>query len=221
MGFQIASQKQSSRLFFFALSLGTFLAFGFQPLCLSLAEALEHTESQPFIFLGLSFLFFISLPSPPTPKPNYFSTKQLIRLSILPLLISMGFGAFKSPLEIGNPHLLKKTLLWSWILVPIAEELLFRGWMVNLFDRWLGSAYSSWEPFFPISLWASALSFSVWHLQNLFSYPPSVVLFQVLYTFFVGIWLGVIQWQTRKLKYAILGHFLLNFAADWKLLFML
>jgi len=226
MSFQIADRKQVLGCIFLSLALGAVLAIGFQPTanegmqwvlsflnCQSsgLCILLEKTA-----FPLLALFFFISLPQPLYPHPSPQSTKRLWTLSILPILIASLYGSFKSiPLENW------KEAYWTWLAIPVGEEFLFRGWLTALLNRIYRGKLGGATPLFPLSLWGSSLAFAVWHLQNGFSAPLAPVLFQVFYTFFAGIWLGFLRWNTGKVWPCVLAHFLINFAAEWKLWFVI
>ncbi|NBX93578.1 MAG: CPBP family intramembrane metalloprotease, partial [Proteobacteria bacterium] len=99
--------------------------------------------------------------------------------------------------------------------------LLFRGWLTSIGFRLQKSRLAGMGPFFPIWLWGTSLAFSVWHLQNVGSSSPGQLVLQLVFTFFAGIWLGVIRWNTGRIWPCIIAHFFINFAADWKLWFVI
>lgn len=236
MGFQFIRGKGVFWILFLCGLLGALLAFSFIPFSRALVSgALDLTSlktalSSPALsfflnigFVLMAFFLAISLPAQSCSVPAPYSGRRLFQLSILPILISMGFGWSKGASFLNLPFnaFPFKEAFWAWVLVPVGEELLFRGWLTRLLDRLFPESFIPLSPFFPVSLWGSAIAFSFWHLQNL---DPSSYLFlilQLFYAFMVGIWLGFIRWQTQKIWPCIVAHSLLNFAADWKLLFML
>jgi len=221
MPFQIANRKQTLGICLLAPLLGGILAFGFQPLASQILQGLGLELTPSYLFLGLAFLFGSSLSDPSAPRTITLPRPRLLMLCILPWLISFAFGAFKSPPPLVDSSFFKEKLLWAWVIAPVAEEWLFRGWVMAFLNRWTRSAFLPLEPFYPLSLWGSALAFSFWHLQNISSLPFPLLVFQLAYTFFVGIWLGFIKWQTGKISLVIFAHVILNFAADWKVWFVL
>ncbi|NBX75483.1 MAG: CPBP family intramembrane metalloprotease [Proteobacteria bacterium] len=222
MPFQIANQKQIVFALLLSGFLGCFLAYGFVPVSYRLFSGILGPMSQlGFPFLAL--LFYFSLPDLPCPVFSPPSTKRLLTLCVLPVLISAAFGATKNvPLEFSSSsRLLWNQVAWAWILGPWGEELLFRGWLNSLLNRLNKNTFLSTAPLYPLSVWGTAIAFSLWHIQN---YEPGqlpFLIFQLAYTFFVGIWLGFLKWQTGKLWPCVLAHLILNLAADWKLWFML
>ena len=121
----------------------------------------------------------------------------------------------------GSDFQWRNLVIWAWIIVPIGEEFLFRGWLLDLFQRVFRNIFAPSLPFLPLSVWGQAIAFSLWHIQNLGQTSPYLVGLQLFYTFFVGIWLGLLRWQTGSLFVAILAHCLLNMLADWKLWFVI
>jgi membrane protease YdiL (CAAX protease family) len=80
------------------------------------------------------------------------------------------------------------------VAAPLAEELVFRGLVLNVFAQHLG---------LPLALTLSALLFGASHMA------PSMI----LPITFLGIVLGVVVWSTGSLTAAWLGHGLFNLAA--------
>lgn len=225
MAFQIADRKQVQGCIFLSLALGALLAVGFQPTGNQWMEwILSFLNCQSAWFCNLlektafpllALFFYFSLPQPIYPHPSPLSAKRLCTLSILPVLIAGLFGKFKS-ISLGN----WEEAYWTWLAIPLGEELLFRGWLTSVLNRVFRDKLGGATPLFPLSLWGSSIAFAIWHIQNGFSAPLSPVLFQVFYTFFAGIWLGFLRWNTGKVWPCVLAHFLINFAADWKLWFV-
>jgi membrane protease YdiL (CAAX protease family) len=222
MSFQIANKRQVGLSLTLSLFLGWFLTSGF----VSLSYRLFSWVLGPMNQLGfplLALIFFVSLPDLPCPVFSRLSTKRLLTLCVLPIVISAGFGATKNvPLEFSSSsNLLWKQVTWAWLIGPLGEELLFRGWLTSLLNRLNKNTFLAIAPLVPLSLWGSAIAFSLWHIQNYEQGQLPFLIFQLGYTFFVGIWLGVVKWHTGKLWPCFLAHLLLNLAADWKLWFML
>lgn len=87
-----------------------------------------------------------------------------------------------------------------FIVTPIAEELLFRGWMYGQVQKWqLGS---------PIVI--SAILFGLHHLQY-FSYGLSgFAIFQVMYTIALGLLFGKMRQLSGSIYLGILIHIIIN-----------
>ncbi len=80
------------------------------------------------------------------------------------------------------------------LVAPIFEELFFRGIILNSLER----RYSG-----RIALIFSSILFSVYHL----------VPYQMIYAFFIGIFLGWIYKKSGSLKLSIFCHFVMNFSS--------
>lgn len=222
MRFQIANLGQTLFAFGLSLVLGAVLAYGFIPVSYRFFDSLSLSAIKELAFPLLAFIFYLSLRDSPGYNPSPYSTKRLLTLCVFPLIISLAFGATKNLNGVlQDPFFSWKPLLWTWVIIPVGEELLFRGWLTSVLNRLNRNIFPAFTPLYPLSLWGSSLAFSIWHLQNFESMGSGFLLFQVLYTFVVGIWLGLLKWQTGRIWPCVLAHALLNFAADWKLLFML
>lgn len=231
MTFQFASRHQTFILTLFAVVLGLSLAIGFQPASVQLGKWVLSAMGSPdspvraLLELGffpvLSLFFYLSLPSIPFSRPYWISRNRLILMSLLPFIISFIFGQLKPFKTMGSDFQWRNLVIWAWIIVPIGEEFLFRGWLLDLFQRVFRNIFAPSLPFLPLSVWGQAIAFSLWHIQNLGQTSPYLVGLQLFYTFFVGIWLGLLRWQTGSLFVAILAHCLLNMLADWKLWFVI
>jgi membrane protease YdiL (CAAX protease family) len=224
MAFQFASRKQFFFLSLISLALGGGLALGLQPTTAQLGiwvlDSLGCSRNLACssilnlcLFPLLCLVFHLSLPLKLFHRNYFIPQKRLFLMSLLPLLISFIFGYSKHGLHWEGA-------LWAWLAVPIGEEFLFRGWVTGLLQRLFGNTFSSFLPFLPISIWGQALAFSIWHLQNIGQISPPLIGLQLFYTFFVGLWLGLIRWQTGRLLLPVLLHCLLNILSDWKLWFM-
>jgi membrane protease YdiL (CAAX protease family) len=63
------------------------------------------------------------------------------------------------------------------MFAPLKEEIIFRGFILRYFEINHSREFA---------IWASAILFGLWHVQNIFALDPSFVLVQVLYTTVVG-----------------------------------
>lgn len=212
---------------FLSATLALLLASGFIPTAvklfrlgwesLALSNALWMHLGEMASFPLLSALFFCSIPrrSPPTTLPVNFPF--LWQISLLPLLISFVFGLFHPAPPLWTRWHLSSfwvTLSWYSLFVPIGEEFLFRGWFYEIVDRCALRKIASFTDPLPLSLWMSSLAFALWHTQNLNQDSFSWVTFQVVTTFFTGLWLGYLRWATGKLLLPILGHIAINFLSN-------
>lgn len=167
-------------------------------------------------FPVLALFFHVSLPRPRGEQAPPASRAFLARISLLPIALAAAYGAAR-----GMPSLVtawqapesRLAALWYVGLAPLGEELLFRGWIYAIFLRSLGNKVTGDTNPLPGALVLSALAFSVWHLQNLGRDGIALGLFQTLYTFFTGLWLGYLRHRTGNLGAPIAAHVALNLAA--------
>lgn len=161
------------------------------------------------LFPLFSLFFAVSLPVRIPKVPAHFS---LWKSAALPILLSILFGLLEpSPrVSLFNPEHFRPAL-WFIVCIPLGEELLFRGWCFNLFTRLSTKFFSLTHPI-PSAIVLSSLGFSLWHLQNLSQSPAPLVFFQVVYTFFTGLWLGYLRYHSGALLAPIAAHSALNAA---------
>lgn len=136
----------------------------------------------------------------------------LTRFAWYPIFAAMSLAALTlvslSPAEIGKPD---GNLVFWYIFVTflgaLYEELLCRHFIQGSFkDAFLGKIKPIW-----IIVLAS-LVFSLSHLLNLVERPWYVVgvTTQVIYTFALGMALGILYYRTNRLGSVIFVHFLFN-----------
>jgi len=168
-------------------------------------------------FLALTLVFWLSslmrrvkpsgtpFPSPPlTPALTF----------VVPVVIALLYGWLLRP----GPSLVfsgaPAEKIWHFLLVPIGEELLFRGWFYNVVDhRFEGKMATLTNPL-PCAAWASSLAFAIWHLQNWDTLGPGLTIFQFFYTGLAGLWLALLRWRSGRILYSILGHAAINLSAS-------
>lgn len=88
-----------------------------------------------------------------------------------------------------------------FLFTPIAEELIFRGWVYRQIEKW-------WK--WPVVI--SALFFGLHHLQYFGYHLTNFAIFQVAYTFVLGLFLGKIRKDSGSIYLPLLAHILLNWA---------
>jgi membrane protease YdiL (CAAX protease family) len=211
MPYRIASGKE--RLFGMgaALFIGVSLAFGMIPTGNELSDHfLRWAAGRPatafeqlFSFPILAAFFCFSLPLRCSLPNEPESLHHLWWQFPAPLVVAFLWGFFQTPSRVSIHG-----LFWVVCLAPIGEELLFRGWLYGLFERYFPKCYFTLTNPMPVSLWASSLAFSLWHMQN--ADGMASVVFQIFYTFFVGAWLSFLRWHSGGLLLPIAGHALLN-----------
>jgi membrane protease YdiL (CAAX protease family) len=219
----VASRQEKIGSLIFGLALGLALMVGFlstsQNLFGYLCHFLGRTPGklgQDLSFPFLAAFFYVSLPRS-RPKVTEKVILQCVELSILPLLVSWIFGFFRPHPGLRacfSSTALSQSCLWYLVLAPVGEEFLFRGWFYGLIERiWPDRMLTATNPL-PVALWVSSLGFSLWHLQNLGQDAWGFVLFQVAYTFFTGLWLGYLRYQTGTVVVPLGAHLLLNTATN-------
>jgi len=95
-------------------------------------------------------------------------------------------------------------LLFALVVAPIAEELLFRG---VLMER-LSSVYSA-------QIMISSALFGIYHVKNAFRLSPFALFYQILYAaFVVGPLFAFIKITTGSILFCIAAHSLNNLIAE-------
>jgi len=165
------------------------------------------------LFPLLAFLFYRSLgrhvtePALTAPKWN------LIAISILPMILAFGFGLMQGSHNFFSrvfQHTSMEGWLWYLVCAPVGEEFLFRGWVYAVVQRTHGKTWLTATNPLPLALWMSAVAFALWHFQNWAYLGASATLLQVGYTFFTGLWLGVLRWKTKSLWAPMAAHLMIN-----------
>jgi membrane protease YdiL (CAAX protease family) len=218
--FPLASSRQRALAALLALFTGAFLAAGFLGVSTQLADWLSPTflpnQVRPWLeclaFPFLAAVFYLSFPRPHFPSTSF----RAIRSWPFGVIVALVFGwLHESPglFSLVPSAEIQLALAWTLVLAPIGEEFLFRGWVFSLAHRfWPGVFASATNPL-PLSVWVSAFAFSIWHTQNLESGFLAEGIFQILYAFPLGLWLGWLRVQTGTLWVPVLTHISINFAA--------
>ncbi len=142
--------------------------------------------------------------------PNWSLTKYGLAAvaTIAPTALGLSFASALQQILPADESVatLYQNMTWPWVvpfllfisLLPgFGEELLFRGYMQ-------GRLLKRLAPFWAIGV--TSLLFSLFHLT-----PHAIV-----FTFPIGIWLGLLAWQTNSVWPGIVCHAFLNFA--WNVL---
>lgn len=213
----------------FAIALGLTLSVGVLPSTLRIFQWIAplFPADRPLFNRLLEKLFFpflcwglwMSLPQRSFRKPPSNERAHLLKTIPLAFIISMLYGALQSPRAgglVSLESLLQKpeTLLWYILFTSLGEEWLFRGWVYDVAEwLWRDKFFTLTNPL-PTSIWVSSIAFSLWHLQNISLDPMGLVVFQMFYTFFTGIWLGYLKWQSGGLTLPIFSHISINLAVN-------
>lgn len=183
-----------------AIALGGMFAWAFLSSCLSLQHWILPMSSDAVPWL--TFPLIASLFYLPGLKNRTPFQMPKMALSVLPAaLIAFVYGLFLSRAS-GQPVYTWQILVWFLFSSPVGEEMLFRGWFYSLFRTHSTAA----------AIGASSVAFSLWHLQNAGVVPVPLLLFQLTYTFFAGVWLGVLRAQSGSILVPLLAHVALNAA---------
>ena len=114
-------------------------------------------------------------------------------------------------LILGETPFGANTWFFEGVVVPFAEEGLFRGIVLSLLLFGFGKLYprpaADW-----LAILFSTLIFSATHLNNLGEYPTSFILFQVGFSSLLGFAFGYARVKTESIYPAILLHSLFNLA---------
>jgi membrane protease YdiL (CAAX protease family) len=97
-----------------------------------------------------------------------------------------------------------------WLISPFAQDLVFTGYLYGMFEPAFPGAI---HPAIPLqrALILSTVFFSLWHLPNFISLMPGYVAFQLVYTFFGGLWVGLARQWTGSVLYGVAVHMACNF----------
>ncbi len=219
--------SQKDRLFgiFLSLGFGITLAFTLLPAIhyfyLFLAQSLSYPSpwtskfTEMAFFTVISAVFFFSIPkSSRAPQPVIEPLRSLLPSFVLPIAIAFIFGiVLRNQFLVSSQNTLQD-LFWFVVCIPWGEELLFRGWFWAVFKSLFKGHFFTLTNPLPAELVFSSLAFSLWHLQNYSQFSLSFLLFQLLYTFLTGLWLGYLRWKTGKITSSVLAHVLINLATS-------
>lgn len=221
----VISFKQRNLGLFLSATLGVTLAGSLQPGIHSIfSQFLKLNFFNPLtnsplvemaLFALVSLLFYLSIPR--SSRNTEVSTASLSSLApsfAIPVIIALAFGWVLNRTSLVSSQNRLQDLFWFVFCIPMGEELLFRGWLWAIFrSLFKNSLFTLTNPL-PSALIFSSFSFSLWHLQNSQHISPPFLAFQVVYTFFTGVWLGYLRWRTGKITSSILAHALINLAAS-------
>lgn len=221
----IISSKQRKLGLFLSVALGLTLAISFLPgihalfsqfLEFQLIDKLANSQLIEMAFFVLvSLLFYLSVPSQARNTETGTESLSALFPSIsFPLVIAFIFGLFIKQDVLSSSPNRTQDLFWVIVCIPLGEELLFRGWLWAIFRALFKSSFFTLTNPLPSALVFSSVSFSLWHLQNFNHISFPFLLFQMVYTFFTGIWLGYLRWKTGQISSSLLAHSLINLAAS-------
>ena len=209
--FIVSTRKERLGSLVLTVGISAVLTLGFLPTAREIGAWLPPLETAAFPLL--CWLFYVSLPGREGKADLDWPLVRLLKISLVPLVVGVAFGYCRhEPSFFSRWGTIdaRSWALWYLVVVPIGEELLFRGWLYKIIERlWPQRFFTATNPL-PLSLVMPAIAFAIWHFQNLSQDPWRLVAFQVGYTFFAGLWLGFLRWKTSRLTFPILAHIALN-----------
>lgn len=130
---------------------------------------------------------------------------QKIKQNIKPLIsytafVLLGLFVFVALGITDSFHGVKYPFIFFFV-TPVVEELIFRGWLYGYFEE--RSKYS------PVV--ATAILFGLHHLQYFGFVPTPFAIFQVVYTFLLGILFGKMREKSGSVYMPMAFHILINF----------
>jgi membrane protease YdiL (CAAX protease family) len=98
------------------------------------------------------------------------------------------------------------------ILVPISEEMMWRGVIFSLVFALFGKLHSNKTQFW-LTIVCSSMAFGMAHSSNVLVHPVSFVVLQMLFAAIVGTGLGYLRAKTKSVYPPMLVHALFNLVA--------
>ncbi len=130
---------------------------------------------------------------------------------LLGLAIFFGGAPLIYRLVAGATPFGANTWFFEGVIVPLAEESLFRGILLTMMLWGFSKLYPERTAKI-LTLVISTLVFASAHLNNLGHYPTGFILFQVGFSVIVGLGFGFSMLKTRSIYPAFLLHALFNLA---------
>lgn len=115
-------------------------------------------------------------------------------------LLSLGLTIF---VQLGITHYFHgvKSPIIFFLFTPLIEEVIFRGWV-----------YEKVEQIYKWPAITSAALFAIHHLQYFDYQPTFFAIFQIVYTFGLGVILGDMRRTSGSIYLPLFAHILLNWA---------
>lgn len=98
----------------------------------------------------------------------------------------------------------------AYVCVPLAEELLFRGFVFAVLAQAFPRSWSVGSVRVSVAVVVSAIAFGLWHLGGLRLPANSFICLQLLYTTLGGLGFGLLRENTGSLWACWTVHFLVN-----------
>ncbi|HAU99149.1 MAG: Abortive infection protein [Microgenomates group bacterium GW2011_GWF2_45_18] len=128
--------------------------------------------------------------------------KNIRSLLFYSLLLGLGLGLFIALRFSSSFHAVKYPFIFS-VITPIVEELIFRGWIYSVVEKHM--------KIHPVL--GSAVLFGLHHLQYFaYRFTPFAI-FQIVYTFFLGLILGKMRQKSGSIYFSTFSHMIINGAS--------
>ncbi len=129
-------------------------------------------------------------------KDNYQSIGRYFLFVTLGLILFVAFDLTRFFHNVPSPIIF-------FLITPIVEELIFRGFIYGRLAKF--TKYS------PVIM--TSILFALHHLQYTGYIPTPFAIFQIIYTFFLGLFLGKMREKSGSIYPGLLCHILINFVA--------
>jgi membrane protease YdiL (CAAX protease family) len=204
------------------LTVGLFISLGIVPLIWVLDEATWDRLSESWrerigqhnytdlLHLIVALLIVIANPQSSGLGPGHFGRHWKL-LSLL-MIVPPAIAAIVIPRLPERPFAGHE--IGAWLLSPVAEELLFTGFLFGQLIRHFPNPISP-RLRVPVAVILTAAFFSLHHVWNLTSSKMSVnyAVFQLSYTFVGGLIHALIRYWSGSIWYAVLVHMAVNWIA--------
>lgn len=128
---------------------------------------------------------------------------KVVGICMLPVLLTAIVYPFTSrPFSGGR--------IGSWLVSPLAQDLLFAGYLYGLFDcTFPGRAHPKRRV--KQAVFVTAAFFALWHVPNFWDMSSGYVAFQLLYTAVGGAWMLLARQLTGSIIPGVMTHMTCNF----------
>lgn len=132
--------------------------------------------------------------------------RTVLAICAVPIVLTAIFYPFTSRPFSGDR-------IGGWLLSPLAQDLLFAGYLYGLFKTTFSGNILR-KPPIDRAILVTAVFFALWHVPNLVAIPASYVAFQLLYTFVGLAWMLIARQLTGSILPVLLTHMVCNFIAS-------
>lgn len=175
----------------------------------------QQPHSSPLNDILSDAVFFFVAFMPAFLLPSFFGYRLGSIRQHWKLIVGLGVFFTAAPmlyrLLVGETPFGANTWFFEGVVVPLAEEGVFRGVLVSVLLWGFGKMYTP-RTAVMLTLFVSTLIFASSHLNNLGHYPTGFILFQVGFSTILGLAFGFIRIRTDSIYPAIFLHALFNLA---------